>query len=257
MKKIVSYIIRKIPRKYLQLFSRIPLKLIAFFYQGTSVRCNVCGKSFRGFLPYGRINPRENALCPNCLALERHRLMWLYLQEKTTFFQKELKLLHIAPEACFIGRIRKLKNIQYTTADLESPLADVKMDIRRMPFPEGSFDVLFCNHVMEHIDDDMLAMSEVFRVLKIGGWAIIQSPQDLSLEKTYEDSSVRTPAEREKAYGQSDHMRTYGRDYGERLRQAGFEVTADDFVIKLPRETVLKLALPADEIIYFCQKRNS
>jgi len=257
MKQIVSFIIRKIPRKYLQLFSRIPLKIIAFFYRGTGVQCNVCGKSFRRFLPYGRMNPRDNALCPNCLALERHRLMWLYLSEKTPFFENELKLLHIAPEACFIGRIRKLKNIQYTTADLESPLADVKMDIRRMPFPEGSFDAVFCNHVMEHIDDDKLAMSEVFRVLKPGGWAIIQSPQDMSLEKTYEDPSINTPSAREKAYGQSDHMRTYGRDYGQRLASAGFTVTEDDFVKKLPAETVKKLALPAEEIIYFCQKRSS
>lgn len=254
MKRIISLIIRKIPRKYLQRFSRVPLKAVALFYRGSNIFCNVCDRSFRKLLPYGRINPRSNALCPNCLALERHRLMWLYLKEQTPFFKDDLRLLHIAPEVCFIGKIRSMKNIRYTTADLESPLADVKMDIRRMPFSDASFDVVFCNHVMEHIDDDLLAMKEVWRVLRKGGWAIIQSPQDLSLEQTYEDPSINTPAGREKVYGQSDHMRTYGKDYGKRLAAAGFKVKEDEFVKTLPANTINRLALPSEEIIYLCIK---
>jgi SAM-dependent methyltransferase len=255
MKHIISFIIRKVPRKYLQLFSHLVLKVLKVFYRGSGYTCNVCGKSFRKFLPYGRINPRSNALCPNCLALERHRLMWLYLQEKTDFFTIKHKLLHIAPEICFIDKFKSMKNLEYTTADLESPLADVQMDIHHMPFDSNSFDVVFCNHVMEHLENDIQAMKEIRRVLVTGGWAIIQSPQDFTLENTYEDASIVSPKDREKAYGQDDHMRTYGMDYGKRLSSAGFEVLADNFVKNLPGETVKKHALPPDEIIYFCKKK--
>src|SRR5690606_37351978 len=115
------------------------------------------------------------------------RLMWLYLKEKTNFFTDRLKVLHIAPEHCFIDRFEKMKNLDYITADIESPLAKVKMDIHDIPFEENTFDVVFCNHVMEHVDSDLRAMQEIYRVMKPGGWAIIQSPIDLSLEKTFED----------------------------------------------------------------------
>jgi hypothetical protein len=255
MKKLISLIIRYVPRKYLQLFSHIILKFIVIFYRGSNYTCNICEKSFREFLPYGRINPRSNALCPNCLALERHRLMWLYLKEKTDFFMGQHKVLHIAPEICFIDKFKSMNHLNYLTADLESPLADVQMDIHQMPFDNNTFDVVFCNHVMEHLEDDIKAMKEIRRVLTPGGWAIIQSPQDLSLETTYEDPSITTPKGREKAYGQNDHMRTYGKDYGKRLSMAGFEVFADHFVKNVPEEVKKKYALPPDEIIYFCKKK--
>lgn len=254
MKYLISLILRKVPRRYLQLFSHIVLKVVSLFFIGNRVECPVCKKKFRKFLPYGRKNVRTNALCPSCLALERHRLMWLYLSQKTTFFKSPLKVLHIAPEICFIKRFKSLDHLEYVTADLESPLAQVKMDIHQIPFDEHTFDVVFCNHVMEHVDDDIQAMSEIYRVLKKNGWAIIQSPQDMSLNQTYEDKTIITPQAREKAYGQNDHLRTYGQDYGERLRSAGFQVREDKFVQELPDETVARFGLPREEIIYFCMK---
>jgi SAM-dependent methyltransferase len=148
-----------------------------------------------------------------------------------------------------------MEHLQYVTADLESPLADVQMDIHHMPFDNNTFDVVFCNHVMEHLEDDIKAMIEIHRVLAPGGWAIVQSPQDLSLETTYEDPSITSGKEREKAFGQSDHLRIYGRDYGKKLSAAGFEVLADQFVKNLPDEVRKKHALPIDEIIYFCKKK--
>src|SRR6185437_11193906 len=175
MKRIISLVIRKIPKKYLQLISPIALKIISVFYIGNKVECPVCNSKYKKFLPYGRIKPRENALCPSCLALERHRLMWLYLKEKTNFFTANLKVLHIAPEHCFINRFEHMKNLDYITADIESPLAKVKMDVHKIPFNDNTFDVVFCNHVMEHVEDDIKAMSEMRRVLKPGGWSIIQS----------------------------------------------------------------------------------
>jgi len=148
-----------------------------------------------------------------------------------------------------------MDNLDYITADLESPLAKVKMDIHDIPFEENSFDVAFCNHVMEHVDNDIQAMGEIFRVLKPGGWAIIQIPFIGKVQdKTFEDSSITDPGEREKAYGQSDHVRLYGWDYPDRLRTAGFTVKEDEYVKELQAETVQRHALPPEEIIYFCQK---
>lgn len=254
MKKIISFVIRKIPRKYLQIVSPLALKVLSFFYRGNNVECPISGRTYRKFLPYGRTNPRPNALCPDSLSLERHRLMWLYLKEKTNFFSDNLKVLHIAPEHCFLKKFESMKNLDYITADIESPLAKVKMDVHDIPFPENTFDVVFCNHVMEHVDDDIKAMSEILRVMKPGGWAIIQSPQDLSRETTLEDPTLKTPEERERVHGQSDHVRTYGKDYPQRLRKAGFQVTEDRYVMELPKEKVERYALPGEEIIYLCRK---
>ncbi|MES2734542.1 MAG: class I SAM-dependent methyltransferase [Bacteroidota bacterium] len=254
MKHLISFVIRYVPRKYLQLVSHVVLKVVAVLYRGEGVECPVCSSHFRKFMPYGRTVPRPNALCPNCLALERHRLMYLYLQKRTNFFRDSLKLLHVAPEHCFIERFEAMKNLDYITADIESPLAKVKMDIHAIPFAENTFDVAFCNHVMEHVENDIKAMSELHRVLKPNGWAIIQSPMDLSREKTLEDPTIVTEADREKYYWQKDHVRLFGLDYKERLEKAGFTVTEDRFVMELPRQVVETYALPDEEIIYLCQK---
>ena len=256
MKSIISFVIRKIPRKYLQIISPLALKILAIFYAGNNVQCPISGHTYRKFLPYGRNPARPNALCPDSLSLERHRLMWLYLKEKTNFFTGKLKVLHIAPEHCFINKFEAMANLDYITADIESPLAKVKMDIHAIPFPDNTFDVSFCNHVMEHVTDDIKAMSEIHRVLKPGGWAIIQSPLDLSRATTFADATITDPAEREKIFGQNDHVRVYGRDYKERLERGGFDVKEDTYVKELAPEIVRRYALPADEIIYFCSKKK-
>jgi SAM-dependent methyltransferase len=253
VKKIISLVIRKVPRKYLQLISPLVLKLLALLYRGNNVQCPISGRTYSKFLPYGRV-PRPNALSPDSLSLERHRLMWLYLKEKTNFFEAKLKVLHIAPEHCFLKKFEAMKNLEYITADIESPLAKVKMDVHKIPFSDNTFDVAFCNHVMEHVNDDILAMSEILRVLKPGGWAIIQSPIDMDREETFEDPSIVSPSEREKIFGQNDHVRIYGRDYKQRLKKAGFDVKEDRFVMELDQQTVRRYALPANEIIFLCRK---
>lgn len=222
---------------------------------GNKVECSVCGKSYRKFLPYGRgPSSRKNALCPNCLSLERHRLIWLFLQEKTDFFTKPHKFLHVAPELCFIKRFEKMENLDYITGDIESPLAKVKMDVHDIPFDDNTFDVVFCNHVLEHVTDDKKVMREFLRVLKPGGWAILQSPINYDYETTYEDASITDPREREKAFGQDDHLRMYGRDYDKQLEAGGFKVTPVDMLEVLGKERFERFALPGQELIYYCEK---
>lgn len=207
-------------------------------------------------LPYGYLNQRENVLSPSTLSLERHRLLWLYLQNETDFFtcSKKKKLLHIAPEQCFLNRFKKQDNLDYLTSDLESPIADVKADICELPFEDNSFDIIFCNHVLEHIPNDSKAMSELFRVMKKGGFGIFQIPQDLKRESTFEDDSITDPKERTKIFGQYDHVRVYGRDYFDKLRSAGFDVDEIDYTNEISAEKVKKYALMKGEILPICYK---
>ena len=228
---------------------------LALLNKGEDVSCPVCKHSYKKFLPYGR-KARENALCPSCLSLERHRLMWLFLEEKTNFFTAPLKVLHIAPEHCFISRFEKLSNLDYITADLESPLAKVKMDVHDIPFEANTFDVVFCNHVLEHVDDDIKACSEINRVLKPNAWGILQSPI-YNLEQTLEDKSITDPAEREKIFGQRDHVRKYGNDYAQRLRKSGLSIEENSLVKEYSQEKIDRFALPPDETIFVCRKGTS
>ncbi len=251
MKKIISWLIRFVPRKYLQRVAGVGLKITSLFYRGNAVQCPVCNATFSSFLPYGRINPRSNALCPNCLSLERHRLIWLYLSEKTSFFKQKLHVLHIAPEACFIKRFEKIHGDQYITADIESPLAKVKMDIHQIPFGDNTFDAVLCNHVLEHVRDDIQAMKEIHRVLKPGGFSIQQIPFFNPVPAvTFEDNSITDPREREKIFGQDDHVRKYGHDYPKRMEQAGLKAVEDEFVNELPEEKRKRYGLVKGETIY-------
>lgn len=256
MKKIIAWLIRYVPRKYLQRVSGVGLKAVSLFYIGTNVTCPVCSRGFRQFLPYGRIHPRPNALCPNCLSLERHRLIWLYLQQKTTFFTASHHVLHIAPEACFIKRFETLHGDRYITADIESPLAKVKMDIHQIPFADNTFTVVLCNHVLEHVADDIKAMSEIHRVLQPGGFAIMQIPFFNPIpDVTFEDPTITDKREREKIFGQDDHVRKYGHDYAQRIARAGLTPVADEFVNQLPEDIRRKYGLVKGETIYIGLKK--
>ncbi len=255
MSKIIKLLLKLIPRPLLIRVSFLARKPLAVFYKGNNVECPVCGKSFRKFMPYGygKAN-RDNRLCPNCLSLERHRLLWLYLKQKTCFFKDNIKVLHIAPEQPFIKRFKNLNNLDYVTADLYSPIVDIKTDIRNMVFNDNEFDVVICNHVLEHIDDEQKALSEVLRVLKPGAWAILQVPVDYNLDKTFEDDSITSPKDREKYFGQYDHVRQYGKDYPQRLRKAGFEVVEDFFVNSFSEEEQERYRFDKNEIICLCKK---
>lgn len=188
------------------------------------------------FLPSGRHFPvlkekhvigggyRQNALCPICGSMDRERLLYLYLYYETDIFERPVKLLHVAPEPNVKTILLKKENISYLTAGLNSKSVMMTMNITNIPYYKSSFNIIICNHVLEHIIDDRKAMAELYRILKPGGWAILQVPISTSLENTYEDSSIITPMAREQAFGQADHVRIYARDYVQRLEQAGFAV---------------------------------
>ncbi len=254
IKKVFKTILNTIPRPVLIRASYFVRPVLALALKGNRFTDPIDEKSFKTFLSYGYGNQRNNVLSPSTLSLERHRLLWLYLKNETDFFSKDLKVLHFAPEQAFYSRFKKQKNLDYTTTDLESPLADVKADICNLPFENDAYDVILCNHVLEHIPDDTNAMQELYRVLKPGGMAILQIPQDLSREKTFEDNSITDKKERAKIFGQYDHVRVYGRDYFDKLRTIGFKVDEVDYTAKLSKEEVEKYCLAKGEIIPVCYK---
>lgn len=254
MSSIFKYFLNLIPRPLLIRLSYWVRPLIAFSLKGKTYTDPIDGKSFRKFLPYGYENPRENVLSPSTLSLERHRLLWLYLKNETKFFNQPLKLLHFAPEQAFYKRFKELENLEYTTTDLNSPLADVKADICDLPFKDDTFDVILCNHVLEHIPNDTKAMQELFRVMKPGGWGIFQIPQDINRAKTFEDNTITDKKERARVFGQYDHVRIYGRDYFDKLRNVGFRVEEVDYTNTLPKEDVKKYRLAKGEIIPLVKK---
>lgn len=255
MKKLIALVTKLFPRQFLIKCSYLFSWLIRPFYWGNRVECPICGKRFRKFLPYGYGVAADNRLCPNCLSLERHRLLWLFLKDKTDFFAAPLRVLHFAPEQPFQKRFRTLNNLDYITADLDSPIADLHLDVTAIDQPSEAFDVVICNHVLEHVSDVNKAFSEIKRILKPGGWAILLVPINPDVD-TFEDPSVTDPKERERLFGQYDHVRQFGRDYAEVLRNAGFVVEEDRLFYELSgeRRERMHLARRGEEIIYKCMK---
>lgn len=254
MKKIFKLVLNTIPRPLLIRLSYIIRPVLAFFLKGNKFTDPIDGKSFKTFLPYGYGKQRNNVLSPSTLSLERHRLLWLYLKNETDFFSAKNKVLHFAPEQAFYKRFKKMSNLEYTTTDLNSPLADVKADICNLPFEDNSYDTILCNHVLEHIPNDTKAMQELYRILKPSGMAILQIPQDLNRETTYEDDTILDKKERAKIFGQYDHVRVYGRDYFNKLRSIGFKVDEADYTSKLNESDIKKYCLAEGEIIPVCFK---
>jgi SAM-dependent methyltransferase len=255
MKKTIKFLLNAFPRPWLIRLSYVFVWFSRIFYKGNKVECPVCGGKFRKFLPYGYVNVRQGALCPGCLSLERHRLMWLYLKNKTSFFTSNYKVLHIAPEQCFLKRFRKLKNLTYHTADLESPIADYKCDVQNLPFDDKDYDIVICNHVLEHVPDDKKAMSEILRVLKPGGFAILQVPANFERNNTFEDNSITDKKERTRIFGQYDHLRVYGTDYPERLKQAGFVIDEPNFTETLSQSEKDWYSLNLKEFMFALKKK--
>ena len=260
MKHLIKLILNLIPRPVLQRVAEWIVPVVGLLYLGKGKQCPLCGCQRRKLLPYGYVTPRENALCPNCLSLERHRLLWLWLVRESDIGRGAMalpKMLHIAPEVALMRKFKKMYAStpdRYVTADLESPLADMHFDVQHIPLEAESFDAVICNHIMEHVEDDGKALRELYRILRRGGWGVILSPVELEREKTFEDDTITDPAERTRIFGQYDHRRIYGRDYAARLREAGFEVYDIDYKNELSKAEQELYALPADHLYIVCKQ---
>lgn len=183
--------------------------------------CPVCRARFARFAPTPAGGRRE---CPRCASVQRHRLLWLYLERHTELGRAPIRLLHFAPEPGLRGRLSSLPGIDYVAGDLDPAPGDLALDITGTGLPAASFDAVLCVHVLEHVPDDRAALRELHRLLRPGGWAIVQVP--LMLDRTDEDPGLADPGERLRRFGQADHVRIYGRDFLDRFAEPGFEVTA-------------------------------
>lgn len=237
-----------VPRPWLIQLSIWFRPLIKLYFKGNRFTDPIDGSSYRKFLPYGYQNLRQNALCPGTLSLERHRLLWLYLDRKTNFLTDAIRVLHVAPEQVFYRKFKSFSHWDYTTTDLHSPLADVKADICALPFEDNTYDFILCNHVLEHIPNDLKAMEELYRVLKPGGTAILQVPLEEDRENTFEDDSITDQQKRTRIFGQYDHVRIYGQDYYKRLQEVGFEAIPMDFIKEVTEDDIQHFALPSERI---------
>lgn len=242
-------ILNLFPRPWLITFSIWFRPIIKWYFKGNRFTDPIDGSSYSRFLSYGYKVSRPNALCPGTLSLERHRLLWLYIKKKTTFLNDSLKVLHIAPEQVFFSKFKTFSHWDYTTTDLHSPLADIKADICALPFNNDQYDLIFCNHVLEHIPDDKKAMEELYRVLKKGGTLIAQVPLNEELDETFEDDTITDKKERTRIFGQYDHVRVYGKDYYTRLNTVGFESKGITFINTMSIEEIDRFGLPQKERI--------
>ncbi len=261
VKSGMRWALNHLPRTLLQRVAGGVAPLLGLFYLGEGRECPICGVKRRKFLPYGYVRSREDALCPRCLALERHRMLWLFLVRETRLLDLRPELLHIAPEVSLMKPLRRIYKAsgtpeKYRTADLESPLADMHFDVQEIPLADESVEMLICNHLLEHVADESKTLSEFYRILKPGGWAILLSPVDLTREQTFEDDSITSPEERTRLFGQYDHRRVYGRDYPQRLAAAGFEVDDIDYAAQLTPRERRRHAIRTDEHIYIVRKED-
>ena len=249
LKRVVKLVLNFFPRQFLLSISLILRPILRILYRGKKFVDPIDGSSYRTFLPYGYNRLRKNALCPGTLSLERHRLLWLYLKRKTKLLEKNISVLHVAPEIIFIKKFKKITNWNYVSIDLKSPLADIKANVYNLPFEENYFDLILCNHVLEHIEDDNKALNELHRVIKNKGTLIAQVPLEKNLKKTFENKEIMNPKERNKYYGQYDHVRVYGLDFYTRLTKSGFTPKKIDILKEMSNEEKIKYCLPKDEKI--------
>jgi len=215
---------------------------------GDQVWCPVCERTFTRFLAF---NGRSGAMCPGCRSMERQRLMMVFFAHQTTLLTHPQKLLHVAPEAGLEARLRSITTLEYSSGDLFRKEADLRIDVTDIDLPDESFDVILCSHVLEHVADDRQAMRELRRILKPGGWAILDAPIDPTRDDTFEDWSVTSPKDRARVFGQWDHVRTYGRNYADLLRESGWSVTVDPIEVDMADATRMGLRQEAEHL-YLC-----
>ncbi|MBN1433375.1 class I SAM-dependent methyltransferase [Candidatus Fermentibacterales bacterium] len=244
-----------LPASAEDLLHRVAGRLRSLRYAGSRYRCPCCGGGFARMLSWDPSDPDDdNRMCPRCHSQSRHRLLLTYLERETGLFSQEVRLLHFAPER-FLARIfRSRPGILYVPVDLEMSRVSARVDVTSLGFREACFDAIVCNHVLEHVPDDEAAIRELCRVLAPGGWAVVMAPVDHDRAETLEDPSVRDPMERRRLFGQSDHVRVYGRDYIDRLNRAEWAASELHYADELDPGLRESLALMEREYIYLARK---
>ncbi len=225
-------------------------------HRGTEVECPCCASTWAAFAADWN---RADAICPGCGAHERHRALWLYLRDRIRVGEgpHETELLHFAPEHGLRGLLGALPRVRLVTADLNPAGVDVQADITALPFPPATFDAVLCSHVLEHVPDDRAAMSEIARVLRPGGWALVLVPLDAGRDQTYEDPAITDPEDREREFWQHDHVRLYALDIADRLAAVGLAVRVERVVEGLPAGSARRYGLQPDETIFHCTRPPS
>lgn len=252
--KSIRLVLNAVPRPILQRVAGWAVPVLGLFYAGKGRKCPICGGEKRKFLPYGYGKVREDALCPKCLSLERHRLLWHYLMNNDSERERIKNLptiLHIAPEVCLMREFKRIylsAPQNYITADLESPLADMHFDVQQIPMADSSVDIIICNHLLEHVESDHKALKEMYRIMRSGGMGVMLAPIDYSRETTFEDDTITDPKQRAEVFGQYDHRRIYGKDYLERLRAAGFEAFEIDYAAEFSDSDRTKFSFGSDKL---------
>jgi SAM-dependent methyltransferase len=237
-----------VSRRYRYLARDIWCGSVSALFRGNRVECPICGKGAPRWVSLGFGQP----LCPHCLASDRNRLISLYLKNELAFGTRPLRVLHFAPEHCFLRRFAKVPNVSYIAADIDPPKGAVKIDITDIPLDADSIDLVICSHVLEHIEDDGKAMRELRRVVRPGGTALIMCPVYKERATTYEDASVVSPQDRLVAFGQTDHVRLYGADFGARLERAGFQVDENHYAVRLGERAMKRYGIKPGAVIYVC-----
>lgn len=233
------------------------IRIMGLFYYGKNFRCNLCGRTFRKMLPHGNI-PRSNAKCPNCLSLERTRVLWFYLKDQVIDKSTPLKVLHFAPEYGLKKELLKYKNLYYKNVDIDPDLADEVADITNIPYQSMSFDLILCSHVLGHVPDEKKAIEELYRVLAPDGQALVMTIVNWNLESTYENNNITTDRERLANYSEHNLVRLHGSDFANRLRSGGFNVEVIDYAQQLCNETkrLYSLGNGDREIIFKCTRQK-
>jgi len=230
------------------LFS-LPISIRKKYYQGNRYYCPICDTHLSTFIVLHR---HYHLFCPVCRSLRRHRLSWLLINQLGLIDDLPQKMLHIAPEQSLSSRLKSVPGLEYISIDLYDSSAMVAMDIEKLDFSDNSFDIIYCSHVLEHVPNDYRAIEEIKRVLKPDGCAIIIVP--ISADHTYEDLSITDPLERERLFGQHDHVRRYGPDFVQRLEDTGFKCSVYETKDIAEVEEIDQLGLPGDEPIFVCKK---
>jgi len=246
------------------------IRKIRRLYPGNHLSCPLCKHTFGGFMPFTNPYPIsitadivsgqsiEHHSCPYCYCTDRERKLYFYFQQREGFFLNK-RVLHFAPEQGLYNFLAHSNCNEYITADLYPEGYKIyaktiqKIDICNITYPEGYFDIVLCNHVLEHIPDDKAAIREIFRVLKPEGIAILLVPMSAKLKETYENPAKVTEEDRATEFGQTDHVRIYAEaDYIRRIASTGFEVEITD--AKLTPEEIIKYGINAREKIYIARK---